>query len=133
MVGTHTFDIPYLYHRTSNILDERIANTLSPINQVRLNTISGKYEIAGVSSLDYLRLYKNLTFSQRQSYRLDAIAEHELGEKKVEYEGTLNDLYEQLETHIEHDILHYTKSDIKKMYLQKFIDRYDILNKTERK
>ena len=45
----------------------------------------------------------------------------------------LNDLYEQLETHIEHDILHYTKSDIKKMYLQKFIDRYDILNKTERK
>ena len=45
----------------------------------------------------------------------------------------MNDLYEQLETHIEHDILHYTKSDIKKMYLQKFIDRYDILNKTERK
>ena len=33
-------DIHYLYHRTSNILDERIANTLSPINQVRLNTIS---------------------------------------------------------------------------------------------
>ena len=93
--NTDTFDIPYLYHRTSNILDERIANTLSPINQVRLNTISGKYEIAGVSSLDYLRLYKNLTFSQRQSYRLDAIAEHELVEKKVEYEGTLNDLYEQ--------------------------------------
>lgn len=45
----------------------------------------------------------------------------------------LNDLYEQLETHIEHDILHYTKSDIKKMYLQRFIDRYDILNRTERK
>lgn len=93
--NTDTFDIPYLYHRTSNILGDYVANTLSPINQVRLNTISGKYEIAGVSSLDYLRLYKNLTFSQRQSYRLDAIAEHELGEKKVEYEGTLNDLYEQ--------------------------------------
>ena len=45
----------------------------------------------------------------------------------------MNDLYEQLETHIEHDILHYTKSDIKKMYLQRFIDRYDILNRTERK
>lgn len=45
----------------------------------------------------------------------------------------LNDLYEQLETHIEHDILHYTKSDIKKMYLQRFIDRYDILNRTEGK
>ena len=45
----------------------------------------------------------------------------------------MNDLYEQLETHIEHDILHYTKSDIKKMYLQRFIDRYDILNRTEGK
>ena len=94
--NTDTFDIPYLYHRTSNILDERISpNTLSPINQVRLNTISGKYEMDGVSSLDYLRLYKNLTFSQRQSYRLDVVQEHELGEKKVEYDGTLNDLYEQ--------------------------------------
>ena len=93
--NTDTFDIPYLYHRAEKVLGQYVANTLSPINQVRLNTISGKYEIAGVSSLDYLRLYKNLTFSQRQSYRLDAIAEHELGEKKVEYEGTLNDLYEQ--------------------------------------
>ena len=46
--NTDTFDIPYLYHRTSNILDERANNTLSPINQVRLNTISGKYEISVV-------------------------------------------------------------------------------------
>ena len=44
----------------------------------------------------------------------------------------INDLYEQLETHIEHDILHHTKSDIKKLYHQRFIDEYDILNKTER-
>ena len=93
--NTDTFDIPYLYHRAEKVLNEHIAKFLSPIKEIRLNTISGKYEIAGVSSLDYLRLYKNLTFSQRQSYRLDAIAEHELGEKKVEYEGTLNDLYEQ--------------------------------------
>ncbi len=93
--NTDTFDIPYLYHRASKVLNEHIANSLSPINTVRLNTISGKYEIAGVSSLDYLRLYKNLTFSQRQSYRLDSIAELELGEKKIEYEGTLNDLYEE--------------------------------------
>jgi len=93
--NTDTFDIPYLYHRASKVLNEHTANSLSPINIIRLNTISGKYEIAGVSSLDYLRLYKNLTFSQRQSYRLDAIAEFELGEKKIEYEGTLNDLYEQ--------------------------------------
>lgn len=43
----------------------------------------------------------------------------------------INDLYEQLESHIENDIVHYTKSDIKKLYRQRFIDEYDILNRTE--
>jgi hypothetical protein len=43
----------------------------------------------------------------------------------------LFDLYDQLESHIEHDIEHYTKSEIKKLYRQRFIDKYDILDKTE--
>jgi len=47
-----------------------------------------------VSVLDYLGLYKRFTFSEQPSYRLDAIGEYEVGEKKVEYDGTLNDLYE---------------------------------------
>ena len=114
--NTDTFDIPYLYHRASKVLDEHTANSLSPINTVRLNTISGKYEIAGVSSLDYLRLYKNLTFSQRQSYRLDAIAEFELGEKKIEYEGTLNDLYEQ-------DIQKFVDYNVQDVRLIKRLDK----------
>jgi hypothetical protein len=45
----------------------------------------------------------------------------------------IDDLYEQLESHIEHDTLHYTKSEIKKLYHQRFIDEYDILNRTERR
>ena len=47
-----------------------------------------------MSVLDYLHLYKTFTFSQRSSYRLDDIAEYEVGEKKISYEGTLNDLYD---------------------------------------
>ena len=43
----------------------------------------------------------------------------------------LQDLYDQLEAHIEHDISYYTKSEMKKLYHQRFIDEYDILNKTE--
>ena len=39
-------------------------------------------------------MYKTFTFSQRSSYRLDDIAEYEVGEKKISYEGTLNDLYD---------------------------------------
>ena len=54
--NTDTFDIPYLYHRTSKVLDEYVANSLSPINIVRLNTISGKYEIAGSWYMSYWSL-----------------------------------------------------------------------------
>ena len=88
------FDIPYLYNRVSNVLGSNIADLLSPIRNVQWSDFKKRYKIAGVSILDYLPLYKLFTFSQRVSYRLDAIGELEVGEKKVEYEGTLNDLYE---------------------------------------
>jgi DNA polymerase elongation subunit (family B) len=88
------FDIPYLYNRASQVVGQNIANLLSPINMVHWSDFSNRYKVAGVSILDYLALYKKYTFSQRPSYRLDAIGEYEVGEKKVEYEGTLNDLYE---------------------------------------
>ena len=88
------FDVPYLYNRASQVVGHTVANLLSPINIVQWSDFQNRYKIAGVSILDYLALYKKYTFSQRPSYRLDAIGEYEVGEKKVEYEGTLNDLYE---------------------------------------
>jgi len=88
------FDVPYLYNRASQVVGKTVANLLSPINIVQWSDFQNRYKIAGVSILDYLALYKKYTFSQRPSYRLDAIGEYEIGEKKVEYEGTLNDLYE---------------------------------------
>ena len=88
------FDIPYLYNRASQVVGQNIANLLSPINMVHWSDFHNRYKIAGVSILDYLALYKRYTFSEQPSYRLDAIGEYEVGEKKVEYEGTLNDLYE---------------------------------------
>ena len=88
------FDITYLYNRAQQVVGKTVANLLSPISQVHWSDFAKRYKIAGVSGLDYLALYKKYTFSQRPSYRLDAIGEYEVGEKKVEYEGTLNDLYE---------------------------------------
>ena len=88
------FDITYLYNRAQQVVGKTVANLLSPISQVHWSDFAKRYKIAGVSVLDYLALYKKYTFSQRPSYRLDAIGEYEVGEKKVEYEGTLNDLYE---------------------------------------
>ena len=60
---------------------------------------------AGVSCLDYSALYKLFTYTQLSSYRLDAVAEHELGENKIEYTGTLNDLYENdIDKFVEYNI-----------------------------
>ena len=88
------FDIPYLYNRSQQIVGKNIADLLSPIHNVQWSDFSKRYKIAGVSILDYLALYKKFTFSEKSSYRLDAIGSDEIGEKKIEYEGTLNDLYE---------------------------------------
>ncbi len=89
------FDVPYLYNRACNVVGKNVANLLSPIMRVHWSDFgNGKYKIAGVSILDYLQLYRKFTFSEKSSYRLDNIGSIEVGETKVAYEGTLNDLYE---------------------------------------
>ena len=103
--NTLKFDIPYLYNRATQVLGSEIADCLSPIRRVNWSDYQHRYKIAGLSQLDYLSLYKNFTYTQKTSYRLDAIAEDELGEKKVEYEGTLNDLYDNdLDKFVEYNI-----------------------------
>ena len=103
--NTLRFDIPYLYNRATNVLGSEIADCLSPIRRVNWSEYQNRYKIAGLSQLDYLSLYKNFTYTQKTSYRLDAIAEDELGEKKVEYEGTLNDLYDNdLDKFVEYNV-----------------------------
>ena len=53
------------------------------------------YDIAGVSSLDYLDLYKKFTYKAQESYRLDYIASVELGQKKLDHSefDTFKDFY----------------------------------------
>ena len=99
------FDIPYLYNRAVRILGGAVANSLSPIGIVYYNEYKKRHYIAGVSSMDYLVLYKKFSFIQQSSYRLDYIGEIEVGMKKVEYTGTLNDLYENhLQKFIDYNI-----------------------------
>jgi len=87
------FDIPYLYNRTNRVLGHQVANCLSPIGKIYFNDRQNRFKIAGVSCLDYLRLYRKFTYTQQSSYRLDFIGQLEVGIGKIEYEGTLNDLY----------------------------------------
>jgi len=99
------FDIPYLYNRAVRVLGPEVANLMSPISKVIYSDYKKKHTIAGVSSLDYLQLYRQFTFTQQSSYRLDYIGEVEVGMKKVSYEGTLNDLYDDdLQTFIDYNI-----------------------------
>ena len=78
---------------------------LSPIRNVMYSEYKKKHNIGGVSILDYLTLYRKFSFIQQSSYRLDYIGEIEVGMKKIEYQGTLNDLYEKdLDKFIEYNI-----------------------------
>jgi len=90
------FDMPYLYNRLINLFGHKVANSLSPIDIIKqrnFNEYNYTISIAGVSILDYLNLYKKFTPSEKSNYKLDTIAKEELGRGKVEYEGNLDDLY----------------------------------------
>jgi len=91
--NSNNFDIPYLFNRACKILGETIAKCLSPIGIVYKDKFKGDIVIAGVSCLDYYLLYKNFTYNELDSYKLDSVAVYEkLGQQKIKYSGTLDDL-----------------------------------------
>lgn len=99
------FDIPYLYHRLQQVVGQNQAVRLSPIKKIKFSDFRQKYKIAGISSLDYLDLYKKFTYTQQPNYRLGTIGLIELGQGKIEYEGTLDDLYNtDLDKFIEYNL-----------------------------
>ena len=71
--NTDNFDIPYLYNRIKQQCGPNTAGRLSPIGKIKYSQFRGRYQIAGVSSLDYLTLYKKFTYTQQPNYRLDTI------------------------------------------------------------
>ena len=95
------YDIPYIAGRIDRILGEKEARRLSPWGNIRKRelVIKGReqisYEVAGVSVIDYLDLYKKFTYKAQESYRLDHIANVELGQKKLDHSEfeTFKDFY----------------------------------------
>ena len=89
--NSQMYDIPYLAGRINRILGEKAMKDLSPWGLVSQDEvyISGRknitYDIGGVTQLDYLDLYKRFTYTNQESYRLDYIANYELGEKKLDH------------------------------------------------
>jgi len=100
------FDIPYLYNRIKNVCGEGHAKRLSRIGQCFYSPYRDKWSFGGVSILDYINLYKQYNYGLESSYTLNHIATKELGRGKVEYEGSLDDLFENdLEKFIEYNIV----------------------------
>jgi len=95
------FDIPYTVNRIKNLFGERETKRLSPWRflEEKIVEFRGKenqsYNPAGISVLDYYQLYRKFMFGNQESYKLDFIAQVELGEKKIDYSeyGNLLELY----------------------------------------
>lgn len=81
------FDIAYLGTRCSRILGEEAWSKISPWERVRSREVGDNkelvWEIEGITVLDYLDLYKKFTYTTRENYKLDHIADVELGERKL--------------------------------------------------
>ena len=94
------YDIPYTVNRVSRVLskdDTRRFCLWGQLPKKREYEKYGRtletYDLKGRVHLDSLELYRKYTYSETHSYRLDAIGEAEIGEKKTVYEGTLDELY----------------------------------------
>jgi len=97
------YDIPYLTRRLDRVLGEKLKKRFSPWGLVTEDEIwiAGRkhitYDVGGVTQLDYLNLYKKFTYKAQESYRLDHIANVELGQKKLDHSefDTFKDFYTQ--------------------------------------
>lgn len=95
------YDVPYICRRLNRVLGEKPMKRFSPWGLVTENEIfvNGRkqicYDVGGITQLDYLDLYKKFTYKAQESYRLDHIAEVELGQKKLDHSEfeTFKDFY----------------------------------------
>lgn len=90
--NSDSFDIPYIVNRITKILGYRAVQLLSPFGKVSERTAVNEfgqdetvYHIFGVQSIDYMKLYKKFTYTMRENYRLDTIAEIECGINKLDF------------------------------------------------
>jgi DNA polymerase elongation subunit (family B) len=95
------FDIPYLVNRIILLMGEEEANRLSPWRMMseREIVIRGReeqvYVPLGITILDYQHIYKKFSLENAEDWKLNTIANKELGVKKIDYSQYENifDLY----------------------------------------
>ena len=95
------FDIPYIIKRLERVLGKKGPSHMcfkgaQPPRERMVNRFGSPaitYTLFGRTHLDYLDLFKKFTFEGRVSYSLANIAAEELDVPKLDYPGTLEELY----------------------------------------
>jgi DNA polymerase, archaea type len=82
------FDMPYITGRMEKL-------GLSSASLARLPGQTERNALRGRALFDLLSGYKKMHATQKESYRLDAVAEEELGKRKVRYTGTISALWKE--------------------------------------
>jgi DNA polymerase elongation subunit (family B) len=94
------FDIPYMVNRVARVLSKSHTRKFCLWDKFprerkfeRFGAEQQTYDTIGRVHMDYMQLYRKYTYHEMHSYSLDAIGEYELNERKVDYEGTLDQLF----------------------------------------
>lgn len=129
------FDMPYIINRLERLFGENTAKRLSPwkrwekkidyqyMGRKKENDEEVKQYVRvplGITILDYMQLYKKFTFAQQESFRLDHIANQELGEKKLDY---VEMGYESLDDFYKKDFQNFINYNIRDVDLVYKIDQ----------
>jgi len=80
------FDMPYITGRMEKL-------GLRSDSLARIPGQTERSALRGRALFDLLTAYKKMHLSQKESYRLDAVALEEVGEQKVRYTGTISGLW----------------------------------------
>jgi len=122
--NSESYDFKYLYNRISKVIGQHYLREMcvggkKPSSKTLMNPKTKQFEEVfspiGRVHLDYMNLYKKYTYIELPTYKLDHVAYIELDERKVEYPGTLDQLYKQ-------DFEKFVRYNIKDTYLVKRID-----------
>ena len=90
------FDIPYLYYRLKKIVGDDVYR-LSPIGIIdeNLKNPQSPIKIGLVNCLDYMLLFKKYIMKEESSYKLGDIGTKYAKLGKIEYNGSLNQLFKE--------------------------------------